>query len=29
MPSNNADEIVPRLWLGNVRASVDEGFLHD
>jgi len=24
---NNADEIIPRLWLGNVRASVDEEFI--
>ena len=26
--SNNADEIIPRLWLGNVRASMDDAFLH-
>jgi hypothetical protein len=25
---NNADEIIPRLWLGNVRSSVDEQFIH-
>ena len=24
---NNADEIIPRLWLGNVRASMDEDFI--
>jgi len=24
---NNADEIIPRLWLGNVRASQDEDFI--
>jgi predicted protein tyrosine phosphatase len=24
---SNADEILPRLWLGNVRASMDEDFI--
>ena len=27
MSRNNADEIMPRLWLGNVRASQDEDFI--
>jgi len=27
MSRNNADEIIPRLWLGNVRASQDEDFI--
>ena len=27
MKRNNADEIIPRLWLGNVRASQDEDFI--
>ena len=27
--SNNADEIIPRLWLGNVRASTDEDFIRN
>lgn len=27
--ANNADEIIPRLWLGNVRASMDEQFIRD
>ena len=26
---NNADEIIPRLWLGNVRASTDEDFIRN
>lgn len=26
-PFNNADEIVPNLWLGNIRAATDETFL--
>lgn len=26
-PFNNADLIVPRIWLGNKNASMDEGFL--
>jgi protein-tyrosine phosphatase len=26
---NDADEIVPRLWLGNVRASTDEDFIRN
>ena len=25
--ANDADEIIPRLWLGNVRASQDEDFI--
>ncbi len=25
--ANNADEIIPRLWLGNVRASQDDDFI--
>ena len=28
-PSNNADEIIPRLWLGNLRAAQDETFLRN
>jgi predicted ATP-dependent Lon-type protease len=24
---NDADEIIPRIWLGNVRSSVDENFI--
>ena len=24
---NDADEIIPRLWLGNVRASTDDNFI--
>ena len=27
MESNNADEIIPRLWLGNVKSSQDEQFI--
>ena len=27
MSRNNADEIIPRMWLGNVRASQDEDFI--
>jgi dual specificity phosphatase 12 len=27
MESNNADEIIPRLWLGNSRAAKDEDFI--
>lgn len=26
-PSNNADEIIPGVWLGNLRAAQDETFL--
>lgn len=29
MPRNNADEVIPRLWLGNVRASTDEKFIKE
>ena len=29
MSQNNADEIVPGLWLGNINASQDEQFLKD
>lgn len=28
-PSNNADQIVPNLWLGNLRAAQDETFLRN
>jgi rhodanese-related sulfurtransferase len=28
MEKNDADEIIPRLWLGNVRASTDDNFIH-
>lgn len=27
MTRNNADEIIPRIWLGNVRASTDQDFI--
>ena len=27
MESENANEIIPRLWLGNVKASMDEDFI--
>ena len=27
MNSSNANEIIPRLWLGNVKASMDEDFI--
>jgi len=27
MESNIADEIIPRLWLGNAKASMDENFI--
>jgi len=27
MEKNDADEIIPRLWLGNVRASTDDDFI--
>ncbi len=27
MESDNANEIIPRLWLGNVKASMDEDFI--
>lgn len=27
--ANIADEILPRLWLGNVHASTDEDFIHE
>ena len=27
MTLNNADEIIPRIWLGNVRASTDQDFI--
>ena len=27
MESNIADEIIPRLWLGNAKASMDEEFI--
>jgi dual specificity phosphatase 12 len=26
---NNADEIIPRLWLGNAKASMDEEFIRN
>ena len=26
-PSNNADQIIPNVWLGNLRAAHDENFL--
>ena len=26
-PSNNADQIIPNVWLGNLRAAHDESFL--
>lgn len=26
-PSNNADQIIPNVWLGNLRAALDEQFL--
>lgn len=29
MESNNADEIIPRLWLGNAKASMDENFIRE
>lgn len=28
-PSNNADQIVPRIWLGNRNAALDENFLRN
>lgn len=28
-PSNNADQIIPNLWLGNLRAAQDETFLRN
>lgn len=28
-PSNNADEIIPNVWLGNLRAAQDETFLRN
>ena len=27
METNNADEILPKLWLGNAKSSMDENFL--
>ena len=28
-PSNNADQILPNVWLGNLRAAQDEAFLRN
>ena len=28
-PSNNADQIIPNVWLGNLRAAQDENFLRN
>ena len=27
METNNADEILPKLWLGNAKSSMDENFI--
>ena len=28
-PSNNADQIIPNVWLGNLKAAHDETFLRN